>query len=442
MSIVDTSSTASPKHQPGRLIRVVTKNLYVQVLIAMTLGIILGHFYPDIAAAMKPFGDGFVKLIKMTIGLIIFFTVVSGIAGMQSFGKLGKIGGSALLYFEIVSTLALLIGLVTANIIRPGASFNVSPDQLDASQIKQYVAAAHDSGLAEFFLNIIPKTLLGAFTGDSILQVVFVSVIMGLALGKLGDKGKPIRDLVDSCSHWIFGVINMIMKFAPIGAFGAMAFTVGKFGLGSLQSLLILILTFYLTAAIFVFGVLGVICYRYGFNILYVLKYFRSEIFIVLATSSSDAALPALMRKLEELGCKPGTVGLVMPAGYVFNSDGTNIYITMAVLFIAQAMHVDLTIWHQLMILGVATLTTKGSAGVPGAGFVSLVATLALVPEIPLVGVTMLLGIDRIISEGRAIVNVIGNVVATLVISRRENEMSPENLKLALKGQTIAQQAQ
>lgn len=442
MSIVANSSTASPKRQPGRFTRFIGKNLYVQVLIAMALGIVLGHFYPDIAASMKPFGDGFVKLIKMTIGLIIFFTVVSGIAGMQSFGKLGKIGGTALLYFEIVSTLALLIGLVIANIIQPGASFNVSADQLDASQIKQYVAAAHDSGLAEFFLNIIPKTLIGAFTGDSILQVVFVSVIMGLALGKLGDKGKPVRELVDACSHWIFGIINMIMKFAPVGAFGAMAFTVGKFGLGSLQSLLVLILTFYLTAAIFVFGVLGVICYRYGFNIFYVLKHFKSELFLVLATSSSDAALPALMRKLEQLGCKPGTVGLVMPAGYVFNSDGTNIYITMAVLFIAQAMHVDLTIWHQLVILGVATLTTKGSAGVPGAGFVSLVATLALVPEIPLVGVTMLLGIDRIISEGRALVNVIGNVVATLVIARRENEMSPQALKLALAGQRKAEQTQ
>lgn len=431
MSSVGSTSTATPSGR-GRISQLITKNLYVQVLIAMALGILLGHFYPDVAALMKPFGDGFVKLIKMTIGLIIFFTVVSGIAGMQSFGKLGRVGGSALIYFEIMSTVALLIGLVVANIVQPGGSFNVSKDQLDASQINQYVAAAQDSGLAAFFLNIIPKTLIGAFTNDSILQVVFISIIMGLALGRLGDKGKPIRDMVDACSHWIFGIINMIMKFAPIGAFGAMAFTVGKFGLGSLQSLLVLILCFYLTAAIFVFGVLGIVCYRYGFNILYVLKHFKSEIFLVLATSSSDAALPALMRKLEALGCKQGTVGLVMPAGYVFNSDGTNIYITMAVLFIAQAMHVDLTIWHQLMILGVATLTTKGSAGVPGAGFVSLVATLALVPEVPLVGVTMLLGIDRIISEGRALVNVIGNVVATLVIARRENEVSPDELKHAL----------
>lgn len=439
MSSIDSTSTASTDRKGPPLIRLITKNLYIQVILAMVLGILLGHFYPDIASAMKPFGDGFVKLIKMTIGLIIFFTVVSGIAGMQSFGKLGKVGGSALIYFEIMSTIALLIGMITANVIRPGSSFNVTKDQLDASQIKQYVVAAQDSGLAEFFMNIIPKTLVGAFTSDSILQVVFVSILMGLTLGKLGDKGKPIRELVDACSHWIFGIINIIMKFAPVGAFGAMAFTVGKFGLDSLQSLLVLILTFYLTAAIFVFVVLGAVCYRYGFNIFYVLKHFKGELFIVLATSSSDAALPALMRKLEQLGCKNGTVGLVMPAGYVFNSDGTNIYITMAVLFIAQAMHVDLTIWHQLVILGVATLTTKGSAGVPGAGFVSLVATLALVPEVPLVGVTMLLGIDRIISECRALVNVIGNVVATLVIARRENEMTPAELQNALRQKTAEQ---
>ncbi|AEI82416.1 C4-dicarboxylate transport protein DctA (plasmid) [Cupriavidus necator N-1] len=419
--------------RPGSLFRFVARNLYVQVLLAMAIGITLGHYYPEIAAQMKPFGDGFIKLIKMTIGMVIFFTVVSGIAGMQSFGKVGKVGGIALLYFEIVSTIALLIGLVVANIIKPGESFNVDPAKLDASQIKQYVTAAQGNGLTDFFLNIIPKTLVGAFTSDSILSVVFVSILMGLVLGKIGDKGRPIRELVDACSHWIFGIINMIMRFAPIGAFGAMAFTVGKFGIASLQSLVVLISTFYLTAAIFVFVVLGAIGYWYGFSIFTVLRHFRSELVLVLATSSSDAALPALMRKLENVGCKPGTVGLVMPAGYVFNSDGTNIYITMAVLFIAQAMHVELTIWHQLMILGVATLTTKGSAGVPGAGFVSLVATLALVPEIPLVGVTMLLGIDRIISEGRALVNVIGNVVATLVIARREGEVGSNDLQLAMR---------
>jgi aerobic C4-dicarboxylate transport protein len=427
------TQTAVPAARPGGIFRFATRNLYVQVMIAMIIGVALGHFYPEVAAQMKPFGDGFIKLIKMTIGMVIFFTVVSGIAGMQSFGKLGRVGGVALLYFEIVSTIALLIGLVTANIIRPGASFNVDPEKLDASQIKQYVTAAQGGGMADFFLNIIPKTLIGAFTSDGILPVVFVSILMGLVLGKMGETGRPIRDLVDACSYWIFGVINLIMRFAPIGAFGAMAFTVGKFGIASLQSLLILISTFYLTAAIFVIVVLGGIGLRYGFSILTVLRHFKSELVLVLATSSSDAALPALMRKLEKMGCKPGTVGLVMPAGYVFNSDGTNIYITMAVLFIAQAMHVDLTIWQQLMILGVATLTTKGSAGVPGAGFVSLVATLALVPEIPLVGVTMLLGIDRIISEGRALVNVIGNVVATLVIARREGEVSPSDLKLAMR---------
>jgi len=419
--------------EPGSVFRFIRKNLYMQVLIAMVIGIVLGHYWPDIGAQMKPFGDGFIKLIKMTIGFVIFFTVVSGISGMQSMGRVGRIGGIALLYFEVVSTFALLIGLVVANIIQPGASFHVDPAQLDMAPIQQYVTAAHGTGLSAFVLQIIPNTLLSAFTGDQILPVVFVSVLMGVVLGRMGEKGKPIQELMEACSHWIFGIIGIIMRFAPVGAFGAMAFTVGKFGISSLQSLLILIVTFYLTAAVFVFCVLGAISHASGVGILAVLRYFRSELLLVLATSSSDAALPALMRKLEKLGCKPGTVGLVMPAGYVFNSDGTNIYLTLAVLFVAQAMHVDLTIWHQLTILAVATLTSKGSAGVPGAGFVSLVATMALVPQIPLAGVTMLLGIDRVISECRAIVNVIGNVVATIAISRREGEFKPEEMRAVMR---------
>lgn len=419
----------------GGIVKLIARNLYLQVVIAMLIGIALGHFYPKFAADMKPFGDGFIKLIKMTIGMVIFFTVVSGIANMRNFKEVGKIGGTALIYFEIVSTIALLIGLVVAHILQPGASFNVDPSKLDASQISQYVTASHSGGMADFLLSIIPKTLLGAFTGDSILPVVFVSVLMGLVLGRMDEKAKPLREFVDAGAEWIFGIINVIMRFAPIGAFGAMAFTVGKFGVASLNSLLVLIVCFYITATIFVFVVLGAIGLKYGFNIMSVLRHFKSELLLVLATSSSDAALPSVMRKLENLGCRPGTVGLVVPAGYVFNSDGTNIYLTMAILFLAQAMHVDLTIWHQLMILAVATLTTKGSAGVPGAGFVSLVATLALVPEIPLVGVTMLLGIDRIISEGRAIVNVIGNIVATLVISNREKEITAQGLKQAMSKQ-------
>ncbi|SAK62959.1 C4-dicarboxylate transporter DctA [Caballeronia glebae] len=410
----------------------VKRNLYVQVLIAVTIGIALGYFSPQLAVAMKPFGDGFIKLIKMTIGLVIFFTVVSGIAGMQSVGKVGRVGGFAVVYFEIFSTIALLIGLLVANVLKPGVGFNVAAAHLDAGSIKQYVSSAHGQGLTEFFLNIIPSTLLGAFTADSVLPIVFVSLLMGIVLRRVGERGKPVRDMVDSCSHVIFGIIGIVMRFAPLGAFGAMAFTIGKFGIGSLQSLAFLVLTFYVTSALFVVFVLGAVGLWCDFNIFSVLRYFKDELFLVLATSSSDAALPSLMEKLEKLGCEKGVVGLVMPAGYVFNSDGTNIYITLAVLFIAQAMNVELTIGHQLLILGVASLTTKGSAGVPGAGFVALVATIALVPAIPVAAVAMLLGIDRMISEGRAIVNVIGNVVATLVTAKREGGLDTVQMRSIL----------
>ncbi|PLZ00753.1 C4-dicarboxylate transporter DctA [Burkholderia sp. WAC0059] len=413
--------------------RFVTRNLYVQVLIAVALGIALGYDSPQLAVAMKPFGDGFIKLIEMTIGLIIFFTVVSGIAGMQSAGKVGRIGGFAIVYFEVFSTIALSIGLVVANVLQPGAGFNAGAAHMDIAPIRQYVSSAHSHGLVEFFLSIIPSTLLGAFTNDGILPIVFVSLLLGFGLRRMGDRGAPIRQLIDACSHWVFACIGIIMRAAPVGAFGAIAFTVGKFGIGSLQSLLFLVSTFYVTSGLFVFVVLGAVGLWCGFNIFTVLRYFKDELFLVLATSSSDAALPSLMEKLETLGCGKGIVGLVMPAGYVFNSDGTNIYITLAVLFIAQAMHVELSIWQQILIVGLASLTTKGSAGVPGAGFVALVATLSLVPAIPVAGVAMLLGIDRVISEGRAIVNVIGNVVATLVVAKREGELDVRRMQQILR---------
>lgn len=412
----------------------IARNLYVQVLIAIVLAILLGHFYPDIAVQMKPLGDGFIKLIKMVIGLIIFFTVVSGIAGMQHVGKVGRVGGIAILYFEVVSTIALVIGLVVGNVLHPGSSFHATAANLDAGSIKQYVSAAHGHGVVDFLLSVIPDTLLGAFTHGDILPVVFVSVLLGAVLGRMGERGKPIRDLVEACTQWIFGAINVLMRVAPLGAFGAMAFTVGRFGIESLQSLLYLIAAFYLTSAVFVVVVLGAIGWYSGFNIFSVLRYFKEELLLVLGTSSSDAALPALMEKLERLGCGKAIVGLVMPAGYVFNSDGTNIYLTMAILFIAQATHIDLTIGQQLAIVGVATLTSKGSAGVTGAGFVSLVATLALVPSIPLIGVALLLGIDRVISEGRALVNVIGNVVATLAVAKREGELDMSVMRQMLAG--------
>jgi aerobic C4-dicarboxylate transport protein len=421
--------------QAGRfsVARFVWRNLYVQVLIAIFLAILLGHFYPGVAVMMKPFGDGFIKLIKMVIGLIIFFTVVSGISGMQHVGKVGRVGGLAILYFEVVSTLALAIGLVVGNVLQPGASFHASVASLDAASVRQYVSVAHDHGVVEFLLSVIPNTLLGAFTHDDILPVVFVSVLLGVVLARMGERGKPIKELVDACTHWIFDAINIIMRAAPLGAFGAMAFTVGRFGIGSLQSLLYLIAAFYLSSGLFVVFVLGSIGWACGFNIFRILGYIKEELLLVLGTSSSDAALPALMEKLEKLGCGKTIVGLVMPAGYVFNSDGTNIYLTMAILFIAQATHVELSIGQQLAILGVATLTSKGSAGVTGAGFVSLVATLALVPSIPVIGVALLLGIDRVISEGRALVNVIGNVVATLVIAKRERELDFASMSRVLE---------
>ncbi|MCA8251467.1 C4-dicarboxylate transporter DctA [Burkholderia multivorans] len=417
----------------GGVLQFVRRNLYVQVLIAVAIGITLGHFAPQLAVAMKPFGDAFIKLIKMTIGLVIFFTVVAGISGIQSVGKVGRIGGFAVIYFEVFSTIALLIGLVVGNLLRPGEGFNVAAAHFDPASIKQYVSTAQSHGLIDFFLSIIPSTFMGAFTDDSVLPIVFVSLLTGIVLRRLGEKGKVVRDMVDGCSRVVFGCIGIIMKFAPVGAFGAMAFTIGKFGIGSLQSLLYLILTFYVTSALFVVIVLGAVGHFCGFNILSVIRYFKDELLLVLATSSSDAALPSLMEKLEKLGCEKGIVGLVMPAGYVFNSDGTNIYITLALLFLAQAMHVDLTIGHQLLILAVASLTTKGSAGVPGAGFVSLVATLALVPQIPMASVAMLLGIDRMISECRAIVNVIGNVVATLVVAKREGDLDTDNMRKIFK---------
>jgi len=424
---------AEPKKPSPHAWGFIGRNLYVQVLIAVAIGIALGYFSPHLAVAMKPFGDAFIKLIKMTIGLVIFFTVVSGISGMQSVGKVGRIGGFAVVYFEVLSTVALLLGLVVANVLKPGAGFNVAAAHLDAAPIKQYVTSAHSHGLVEFFLSIIPSTLVGAFTGDNVLPIVFVSLLMGIVLRRLGERGRAVREMVDGCSHLVFGCIGIIMRFAPVGAFGAMAFTIGKFGIGSLQSLLYLVLTFYVTAALFVVLVLGAVGWWCGFNIFSVLRYIKDELLLVLATSSSDAALPSLMEKLERLGCEKGIVGLVMPAGYVFNSDGTNIYITLALLFIAQAMHVDLSIGQQLLVLAVASLTTKGSAGVPGAGFVALVATLALVPQIPLASVAMLLGIDRMISECRAIVNVIGNVVATLVVASREGDFDAAEVRQVLK---------
>jgi aerobic C4-dicarboxylate transport protein len=412
------------------------KILYVQVLFAIVCGVLLGMYYPKLAVDMKPLGDGFIKLIKMIIAPVIFCTVVAGIAGMQDMKKVGRVGGKALLYFEIVSTIALAIGLIVANVIRPGAGFNANPATLDAKSIAEYTAKAKSQSTVDFLMNIIPNTFVDAFSKGDILQVLLIAILFGVALSLLGNRGKPITKFIDDLSHVIFGVVGIIMKAAPIGAFGAMAFTIGKFGIASLLPLAKLMGSFYLTCGLFVFIVLGAIAYFTGFSILRFISYIKEELLIVLGTSSSESALPALMRKLEKLGCSKSVVGLVVPTGYSFNLDGTNIYMTMAALFVAQATNTDLTLTQQLTILGVAMLTSKGASGITGAGFITLAATLAVVPTIPVAGMALILGIDRFMSECRALTNFIGNGVATIVVSKWEKELDHERLERELKHPT------
>ena len=403
------------------------KVLYVQVLFAIVLGVLVGVFYPKLGVDLKPLGDGFIKLIKMIIAPVIFCTVVAGIAGMQDMKKVGRVGGKALLYFEIVSTFALAIGLIVANVIRPGDGFNADPTKLDASSIAQFQNKSQTT--TEFLLNIIPNTFVDAFAKGDILQVLLIAILFGLSLSILGERGRPVTKLIDDVSHAIFGVVGIIMKFAPIGAFGAMAFTIGKFGLSSLLPLMKLMGSFYLTCALFVFIVLGLIAKFTGFSIFRFISYIKEELLIVLGTSSSESALPALMRKLEKLGCSKSVVGLVVPTGYSFNLDGTNIYMTMAALFVAQATNTELTLMQELTILGVAMLTSKGASGITGAGFITLAATLAVVPTIPVAGMALILGIDRFMSECRALTNFIGNGVATVVVSKWENELDQKRLQ-------------
>ncbi|WP_395399499.1 dicarboxylate/amino acid:cation symporter [Pseudoduganella sp. UC29_106] len=406
------------------------KILYIQVLIAIAIGILLGHYNAKLAIDMKPFGDGFIKMIKMLIGPIVFCTVVHGIAGMQDIRKVGRIGCKALLYFEIVSTLALFIGMAVGNWIRPGDGFNVNPATLDGKAISEYVGKAKTLTTSEFLLNIVPTTVADAFTKGDVLQVLLISLLFGFALSALGERAKPITSLIETGSQAIFGVINFIMRFAPIGAFGAMAFTVGKYGVVSLGPLVKLIGTFYLTSFLFVFLVLGVIARLSGFSIVKFLAYIREEIFLVLGTSSSDTALPTLMSKLEKLGCSKPLVGLIVPTGYTFNTDGTSIYMTMAALFVAQATNTDLSLAQQFAIFGVAMLTSKGASGVQGASFIALVGTLAVVPSVPVAGMALILGIDRFMSEARALVNMIGNGVATVVMARWEGELNRDKLSV------------
>jgi aerobic C4-dicarboxylate transport protein len=403
-----------------------------QVLFAVVAAIVLGYLRPATAMAMKPLGDGFIRLITMIITIIIFCTVVTGIAGMEDMKKVGRVGGKALLYFEIVSTLALIIGLIVGNVVKPGNGFNINPATLDAKAVADYAGQAKAQSVSEFILHIIPTTVVDAFAKGDILQVLLISVLFGFALSIIGPSCKPLIYLLDSLTKVVLGVVKIVMKLAPLGAFGAMAFTVGKFGIGSLGPLLKLIVTFYLTSILFVAVILGIVARLAGFSILKFLRYIKEEIVLVLAVSSSEPAMPTLMAKLEKLGCSKALVGLVVPTGYTFNTDGTGVYMTLSALFVAQATNIHLTLAQQLTILSVAVLTSKGASGVQGASFIALVGTLMVIPTIPVAGMAIILGIDRFMSMCRATVNMIGNGVATVVVARWEKEVDPDTLRVNL----------
>jgi aerobic C4-dicarboxylate transport protein len=403
--------------------------LWGQVLIGVALAIVYGYLRPASAVKMKPLGDGFIRLITMVITVIIFCTVVSGIAGMKNLKKVGRIGGKALLYFEVVSTLALFTGMLVGNVAHPGSGFNVNPATLDVKSVADYAGAAKQQSVTEFLMNIIPTTMVDAFAKGNILQVLLVAILFGFALSLIGEKGKPVVEFFESLTHAVFSIVNMLMWLAPIGAFGAMAFTVGRYGIASLRPLAWLIIVFWSTSILFVLVVMGLIAWASGFNIITFLSFIKEEIVIVLATSSSDPALPTLMEKMEKLGCSKSLVGLVVPTGYTFNTDGSSLYMTMAALFVAQATNIHLSIGQQLTIFAVAVLTSKGASGVTGAAFIALVATLMVIPTIPVAGMALLIGIDRFMSMFRAVVNMIGNGVATVVVARWENELDKATLQ-------------
>jgi aerobic C4-dicarboxylate transport protein len=403
--------------------------LWVQVLAGIIIGVVLGFISPSAGAAMKPLGDAFIKLITMVITLLIFCTVVSGIAGMQDMKKVGRVGGKALLYFEVVSTLALLLGLLVGNLVRPGSGFNINPASLDARAVSSYAGQSRAQSTTDFLMNIIPHTVVDAFARGDILEVLFVALLFGFALSMAGTRCRPLVDLIESLTHGVFSVVDIIMRFAPIGAFGAMAFTIGKYGIASLEPLAKLIITFYITCILFVLLILGGIARAFGFRIVDLLLYLKEEILLVLATSSSETALPSLMEKLAKLGCSEALVGLVVPTGYTFNTDGTSLYMTIAALFVAQATNTHLSLRQQLTIFAVAVLTSKGASGVQGAAFVALVGTLMVVPSIPVAGMALILGIDRFMSMFRALINMIGNGVATLVVARWEKEIDSQGLR-------------
>lgn len=413
------------------------KHLYVQVLVAIVCGVLLGHFYPQTGEALKPIGDAFIKLVKMIIAPVIFLTIVTGIAGMRDLASVGRVAGKAFAYFLFFSTLALIVGLIVGNVVQPGAGLNIDPSTLDTSKVTEYAEKAHDTTITGFLTGIIPDTFISALTEGNILQTLFVAILFGIGLAMIGDKGERVLDALNDISIAFFKVVAIVMKAAPIGAFGAMAFTIGKYGIGTLFSLAALVGTFYLTALVFVVVVLGAVAQFCGFSIFKLISYLKAELLLVLGTSSSESALPSLIEKMERAGIPKSIVGLVVPTGYSFNLDGTNIYMTLAALFIAQACNVDLTLGQQLLLLAVAMLSSKGAAGVTGAGFITLAATLSIVPSVPVAGMALILGVDRFMSECRSLTNFIGNAVATVVVAKWEGKLDKHQFDEALAGRSV-----
>ena len=410
------------------------RHLYVQVLIAIFLGVIIGHFWPATGEALKPLGDGFIKLVRMIIAPVIFLTIVTGIAGMRDLRRVGRVALKSFAYFFFFSTLALILGLIVANVVRPGEGLDINPATLDPTKVSDYASKAHGTTISGFLLEAIPDTFLSALTAGHILQALLVSILFGIALALVGDKAGKVLGLLDQLSLVMFRLVAIIMAVAPIGAFGAMAFTIGKYGVDSLANLATLVVTFYATSLLFVLVVLGAVARLAGFSIFSLIGYLKAELLLVLGTSSSESALPSLIEKLERAGCPKSIVGLVVPTGYSFNLDGTNIYMTLAALFIAQAVGIDLSLGDQLLLLGVAMLSSKGAAGITGAGFITLAATLSIVPSVPVAGMALILGIDRFMSECRSLTNFIGNAVATVVVTRWEGALDKEQFDLALAG--------
>ena len=431
---METRMQAIPTGRPP-----IYRSLYAQVITAIVIGVLVGHFFPQTGEALKPLGDGFIKLVKMIIAPIIFCTVVVGIAGMEDMKRVGKTGGYALLYFEIVSSIALVVGLVIVNVLQPGSGMHVDPHTLDTKGIAAYTGPGKMQGTVDFLLAIIPTTVVDAFAKGEMLQVLLFALLFGFALHRFGGRGTLVFDGIEKTSHVLFAIVGMIMKVAPIGAFGAMAFTIGKYGVGSLLQLAKLMGTFYATCFIFVFLVLGLIARVHGFSIWKFIKYIKEELFIVLGTSSSESVLPRMMAKLENLGVRKSTVGLVIPTGYSFNLDGTSIYLTMAAVFIAQATDTPMTLMQQLTLLGVLLLTSKGAAGVTGSGFIVLAATLSAVGHVPVEGLALILGIDRFMSEARALTNLIGNGVATVVVGKWTGDLDTDRMQAVLNNETEAQ---